>query len=137
MKTYKECSVGVSILGTEYILHICPSSKDKRFEELNCAGFCDESTHELFVSNLTDPKEKVSVSDSMYCIRVAIRHEMVHAFLYESGLGSDWEHKEFGHEETTVDWIARKLPAMYEAYLKIISQIESYEIDLDDSERKG
>ena len=126
MKTYKECDISVSILGTEYTLHVCPDSKDKRFEQLNCDGFCDYSTKELFVSNFTGNlvNREISVSDPRYIIRNAIRHEMVHAFLFESGLGCDWEHKTFGHEETTVDWIAKQLPNMYETYLKILHDLE-------------
>ena len=133
MKTYNECDIPVNILGTDYVLHICQSSKDKRFEELACDGFCDQSTQELFVTNYIDSKEPISVKDPAYCIRGAIRHEMVHAFLYESGLGSDWEHKQYGQEETTVDWIARQFPNMYETYLIILDKLNEFEVDTDET----
>lgn len=126
MKTYKTSDISVNILGTEYTLHICPDSKDKRFEQLNCDGFCDYSTKELFVSNFTDNliNREISVSNPRYIIQNAIRHEMVHAFLFESGLGSDWEHKTFGQEETTVDWIAKQLEKMHEAYQSVLPKLE-------------
>lgn len=130
MKTYKTSDISVNILGTEYTLHICPDSKDKRFEQLNCDGFCDYSTKELFVSNYKDnlANREISVYDPRYIIRNAIRHEMVHAFLFESGLGCDWEHKTFGHEETTVDWIAKQLEKMHEAYQSVLPKLEDEEL---------
>ena len=112
MKTYKTSDISVNILGTEYTLHICPDTK------------------ELFVSNFTDNliNREISVSNPRYIIQNAIRHEMVHAFLFESGLGSDWEHKTFGHEETTVDWIAKQLEKMHEAYQSVLPKLEDEEL---------
>ena len=132
MKTYKECDIPVVILGTEYTLHICPESKDKRFETLNCDGFCDRSTKELWVSNYLDSDKQVSVANPRYCILHAIKHEMEHAYLYESGLGSDWEHKEFGHEETTVDWIASQFEKIHFIYNEILQKLTEFEIGTED-----
>lgn len=39
-----------------------------------------------------------------------VRHEIIHAFLFESGLGFNYEHKPFGHDETMVDWLAIQWP---------------------------
>lgn len=39
-----------------------------------------------------------------------VRHEIIHAFLFESGLGFNYEHKPFGHDETMVDWLAIQYP---------------------------
>lgn len=39
-----------------------------------------------------------------------IRHELLHAFLYECGLGESWEHRTWGHCETAVDWFAHQYP---------------------------
>lgn len=128
MKTYKECDIPVIILGTDYIIHICPESKDKRFGLLNCDGFCDQTTKELFVSNYMDTNKEISVGDPRTTILHAIRHEMVHAYFYESGLAADWEHKEFGQEETTVDWIAKQLVKMYEAYQSVLQKLEEEEL---------
>jgi hypothetical protein len=133
MKTFKNCEIPIDILGTAYVLHICPESKDPRFKDLNCSGFCDYSTKELFVSNYKDtgmPNANISVGNLPYIIKKAIRHELVHAFLYESGLGEDWEHKEFGQEETVVDWIARQLDKMYIAVQKIFQELDQYEEDI-------
>ena len=39
-----------------------------------------------------------------------IRHELIHAFMDESGFGDCFEHKDFGQEETVVDWFAYQMP---------------------------
>ena len=49
-----------------------------------------------------------------------LRHEIIHAFLSESGLDCNFEHlKQFGHEETMVDWIAIQFPKIYEVYKEV------------------
>lgn len=130
MKTYKECDILTTILGTEYTVHIWPESKEQRFQELNCDGFCDPTTKELFISNYIDSNKKINVSDPLYAIRHTIRHEMVHAFMYESGLGEDWEHGDVGQEETVVDWIARQIDKMHENMEIVINAIKENEIEV-------
>lgn len=50
-------------------------------------------------------------------MRKQLRHEIIHAFLAESGLQSNYEHyKQFGHEETIVDWFAIQFPKMIKAF---------------------
>lgn len=131
MKTYKECEFPINILGTPYRLIICPDDRDHRFKDLNCGGFCDYSVKKLMVSNYTGESEKNdAVEDVRYIIQKAILHEMVHAYLYESGLGEDWEHKAFGHEETTVDWIARQLIKMNITSNYIFEKLPEYETEV-------
>ena len=47
----------------------------------------------------------------------ALRHEIIHAFLAESGLQANFKHcDQFGHDETMVDWFAiqyHKIGAVY------------------------
>ena len=46
-----------------------------------------------------------------------LRHEIIHAFLSESGLSVNFEHcSKFGHEETMVDWIAIQFPKIHKVY---------------------
>ena len=56
------------------------------------------------VDNLEDLKKKI------------IRHEVIHAFLQESGLA---ENSEFGRNEEMVDWVAMQFPKMHEAFRKL------------------
>jgi len=50
--------------------------------------------------------------------RATIRHEIIHAFLFESGLGFNFEHNERGQEELMVDWIAMQYPKIKAAFEK-------------------
>ena len=45
-----------------------------------------------------------------------LRHEIVHAFMFESGLAENWEHKNIGQEETVVDWFAIQGLKIYNAW---------------------
>lgn len=95
----------INILGTEYEL----SKKDAHEDALldTRTGYCDCTTKNIVVSNLKpELGSSVDVSQEEKCV---LRHEIVHAFLYESGLGdnSDW-----GTDETLVDWIAIQFPKM-------------------------
>lgn len=45
-----------------------------------------------------------------------IRHEIIHAYLLESGLGSSWKHDEWGHDETMIDWFARMYPRIKKTF---------------------
>ena len=52
-----------------------------------------------------------------------IRHELIHAFLDESGLETNWHHlQEWGHDETVVDWFAIQIPKIETAWKHIIEE---------------
>lgn len=43
--------------------------------------------------------------------RKQLRHEIIHAFMFESGLGANFQHaEEYGHDETMIDWFAYQYP---------------------------
>lgn len=62
----------------------------------------------------TNPHERVinisdDIADGVDAKRI-IRHEIIHAFMFESGLGFNFEHKPFGQDETMIDWFAIQYP---------------------------
>lgn len=78
----------INILGTKYEL---TTAKD--FEELDSDedGFCD------FVDKRIGVREDAELKNK------EIRHEIIHAFMFESGLDMN---SEFGRNEELIDWIA-------------------------------
>lgn len=62
----------------------------------------------------TNPHERViNISDNIadgVDVKRIIRHEIIHAFMFESGLGFNFEHKPFGQDETMIDWFAIQYP---------------------------
>jgi len=62
----------------------------------------------------THPYERViNIADDIAegaDVKRIIRHEIIHAFMFESGLGFNFEHKPFGQDETMIDWFAIQYP---------------------------
>lgn len=100
----------VNILGTEYKV-IREPFKDKGID-----GYCDYTSREIKIRD--DNVNEVGDFDEL--MRRQLRHEIIHAFLAESGLQSNYEHyKQFGHEETIVDWVAIQFPKMIKAFQSV------------------
>lgn len=99
----------VSILGTEYTVQICSPEEEKLLTQ--CDGFCDKTTHRIAV---TTKPEDCDLDDFATYQRKVIRHEVIHAFLFESGLDCNINRAGAGtvgnHDEQMVDWMAAQWP---------------------------
>lgn len=73
----------VHILGTRYSIRIIDED-DYRYDR-EADGWCDPSVKEILIFNYKQSAE--SVKDLIAYQKKVLRHEIVHAFLYESGLG--------------------------------------------------
>lgn len=98
----------INILGTEYDLNV---GTEKEFPKLKDKdGLCDTSTKMIIIRNMDELYDDPdSLEDLETYKRKVIRHEIIHAMFYESGLagGSGYE-----NDETLVDWIAIQVPKM-------------------------
>ena len=104
----------VNVLGTYYTLDIVPPNDDAMLKRGDCDAWTDKTSKRIVVAEMDDSDlDKPEVYQ-----KEVIRHEIIHAFLNESGLQEAWEHKPFGHEETTVDWIAKQFPKLYDAFVE-------------------
>lgn len=103
----------VNILGTEYTIEILKRGEDAFLQDHNIDGYCDKTTKRIVV-RAEDETNELGNYDVYQ--RTCLRHEIVHAFLFESGLHQNFEHCQFGHEETMVDWIATQFPKMQKAF---------------------
>lgn len=100
----------VNVLGTEYKI------KRRKLMDADYDGYCDPTNKLIIVRK--DNYNKVGDFD--YLMKKQLRHEIIHAFLSESGLQSNYEHSQrFGHDETMVDWVAIQFPKMLEAFKKL------------------
>ena len=95
----------IDVLGTKYTILFMP------LEE--CDGYCDKTTHKIVVAT---KGSDVNLGDFDVYQKKVLRHEIIHAFLFESGLHENWEHNQFGHDETYVDWIAAQFPKLLKAF---------------------
>lgn len=129
MTTYEPCTIVVPVLGEQWVLQIVSKEKEPRFERLNCDGFCDWTTRQMIVRSF-NKDDDFSVRDPRASMLHSIKHELVHAFMFASGLAADWEHKsEFGQEETVVDWIAWQMEKMAKTMEFIKGELKEKEIE--------
>lgn len=101
----------VNILGTDYTIEKKTSAQDECL--LECDGYCDKTSKRLVVAE-KDSKCNLDCFEEYQ--KKVLRHEIVHAFMYESGLAENWEHKNIGQEETVVDWFAIQGLKIYNAW---------------------
>lgn len=106
----------VNVLGVKYSVFVSSFEKmPERFDDRD--GEIDESTKEIFVDDQSH-NEGVphTLKNKEFLIRKNIRHELIHAFLFESGLA---ENSSWAKNEEMVDWIARQFPKMLQAFKEV------------------
>ena len=100
----------VNILGTEYTIRFIPEEEDDILKDYD--GYCDETVKEVVVKKYKrgEPgsKKNLELQDQKNH-----RHEIVHAFLFESGLA---ENSGWAQNEEMVDWIAKQGPKLIKAW---------------------
>lgn len=109
----------IDILGTEYEVVYKNYSEEPLFETRSIDGYCDDVEKVLCIGRLhTFPGYEDEEVPYCKCLeKRTLRHEIVHAFLDESGLkecamkpDGSWE-----KNEEMVDWIALQLPKIVRA----------------------
>jgi len=110
MQTYT-----LNILGSKWKLKIVPRDYDPILME--CDGYTDRSLRTMYVAeeSVGDINDLHNWSEYQKAVR---RHEIIHAFFYESGLAQSWEHTSYSHDETTVDWFAIQFPKILKVFEK-------------------
>lgn len=100
----------VNVLGTEYTIKESNKVDDMNLE--NADGYCDTSIKLIVINTFKDAPG--SIKDLEGYRKEVIRHELIHAFLHESGLhGCSW-----GGNEEIVDWFALQFEKMVECFEK-------------------
>ena len=117
----------VSILGAPWTIR-CPRREDdvRLKNDETCAGYCDSTTHTIVVCDLAHETEEVvdRLEDQEVLFKRALRHELVHAMLCESGLDAD----SWAVNEEMVDWIA----IQFEKLLRLFIETGAIELPRSD-----
>lgn len=119
----------VNVLGTEYEIEKIKETSEN-LEEYpllkDCSGYTDITIKKIFILEYKKTDDTFIDLDVLY--KKTLRHELVHAFLYESGLfnnsNSDW-----AKNEEVVDWIAIQFEKMLSAFIKV-GALNSIGIDI-------
>lgn len=102
----------INVLGTSYSVYKKNRKKDDILSK--CDGYCDKTSKKIVVIEKDEDNEL-----EMFEVyqRKVLRHEIIHAFLFESGLHENFEHTPMGHEETMIDWYAAQYPKIKKAFV--------------------
>ena len=101
----RPASLIIDVLGTKYdIVFKTPEEEAKLLE---CDGYCDNSIREIGIRWFE--YNDMNYNDMLSYTSKVIRHELIHAFLYQSGLDIN-TNKEWARNEEMVDWLALQLP---------------------------
>ena len=106
----------VNILGTEY--EVIMDAPDEMFPE-DADGAMDHSVKRIVVAKFESNRN--SIKDLDVYRKKVLRHEVIHAFLFESGL---WNNSgnvtAWGQSEEITDWFAIQSPKI----MKVFEELE-------------
>lgn len=107
----------INILGTDYEIITQKENENCKLKSAN--GICEIYSKKIVLREFDEEQDFYENLDAWK--RKILRHEIVHAFLAESGLrnNSDW-----AENEELVDWIAIQFPKM----LKVFNQLGISEV---------
>lgn len=99
----------VNVLGTEYTIIMGRNGLPDDMD-----GYCDETVKIIRAENYADDADKPgSKADLTVQTKKVLRHEITHAFLFESGLA---ENSPWAQNEEVIDWIAAQAPKLIKAW---------------------
>lgn len=103
----------VNILGTEYKVIFAEEEEKPKLK--SCDGYMDFSIKEIVVGKFEQGEN--SIADLGFYSNKVLRHEIIHAFLYESGLWNNSGTVEaWGQSEEMTDWLAIQSPKLLKAF---------------------
>lgn len=120
----------VKILGTEY--EVIKDAEEKDYPQLKkCDGFTDFSIKRIVVADFD--KDESSVDDIDWYKKKVLRHELVHAFIHESGLA---ENCDWARNEELTDWIAIQFEKILGVFIEL-QCIDSIGVDVNIFDRQS
>ena len=113
----------VNILGTEYTIETHKVSEDEYLEKNRLAGYCGEEEKLIVVADMSEEKYFTGMDEKAqeaYRKRT-LRHEIMHAFLNESGLSDDSNRFDgaWAKNEEMVDWLAIQSPKIFKVFVEL------------------
>ena len=114
----------INVLGTEYTIEVVKISECEELKENKWCGSCDKFSHKILIGDASEVEffGKLNEEEQKHCMKQTMRHEIVHAFLNESGLqgSSLFYDNGWATNEEMIDWFALQFPKM----LKIFEEAE-------------
>lgn len=105
----------VNILGTKYDIKYAKASEDRNIGNGGDA-YCDWTGKKIVLQDPEDADGNLADMDAYW--RKTLRHEIIHAFLFESGLAQNsFQTDAWAQNEEMVDWFAFNAPKIYKAFV--------------------
>lgn len=112
----------INVLGTEYEVVFRGYDETLIFKNKGICAYTDSIIKKIVIGYMkTFPDyEDETVEYCKACEKETLRHEIIHAFLNESGLQSSAMNPSgsWARNEEMVDWIALQFPKLLEAFKK-------------------
>lgn len=112
----------VNILGTEYRIEKHNGEKDPDLKPKNRMGYCFYDEKLIVYTDLDSDSEwgKESEHAKRSREKTTIRHEIFHAYLYESGISQcSLECDAWAVNEEMVDWFAIQSPKIFDVFQEL------------------
>lgn len=110
----------IDVLGTKYNIKRVNNGQDEYMDKMHFGGYCNEATKEIYILNLKTVPDWENESDDAIQKqeKETLRHELIHAFLNESGLqwNSFAPDRAWAKNEEMVDWFAIQMPKLIAAF---------------------
>ena len=102
----------VNVLGTVYTVEFKAEEEDEKLEDTN--GYCDITSKRIVIRKVI--RERKTIENLEVHYKNTVRHELVHAFIHESGLNvnSDW-----ATNEEFVSWVALQFDKLQKAFEEV------------------
>ena len=114
----------IDILGTEYTIKHAEKEAVKDFKDEIADAFCDCTSREIVIRNIKDDED---IGNKQNYINRLLRHEVIHAYMFECGLGAEIPHPQTGHDEAMIDWFARMAPRIMQTFIELdIAELNWY-----------
>lgn len=108
----------VSILGSTWTIKFQNSKQNKKFKKEELSGYTDFSVRKIFIR--TYDKDEFDVECIRTMVKATVHHEVVHAFLCESGLfACSLPTSTWALNEEMVDWLAYQYPKIHNVFRQL------------------
>lgn len=108
----------VNILGINYEVLFKSEEQEKRLK--TNWGFTDYHTKEIYINDNIEKETDDSCKNLIDFKNKVLRHEILHAFLYESGLRENsYDSSAWAENEEMVDWFAIQFPKILKVYKEL------------------
>ena len=113
----------INVLGTEYQIKTQKISEDNYLKENNLAGYCGEEEKLIVVADMSEKEYfgEMSEQGQKNYRKKTLRHEIIHAFLNESGLSDSTNVPTcaWAKNEEMIDWIAIQSPKIFKIFQEL------------------